>query len=502
MTAKKQPVAHLIITVAVMLVVFMQALDLTIVNVALPYMRGSLQANSNQITWVLTSYMIANVIGLPLTGLLRERYGQRHIMLWSVASFVMASAMCGQSHSVTEVVFWRLVQGAFGAPLAPIGQTIMLDAYPSHKRGQAMAILGMAIMLGPILGPTIGGYLTETLSWRWVFYVNIPFGIWAFLLMRHVPDGGRKPHPRPVDWQGLGWMVVSLGALQGLLSLGDQDGWFSSRTIVILALVTVLGLLFFVGRSLSVSHPLVNLRLLKDRNLTIGSLGIGLYGLAMFGTMVILPIMLESLMHYEAFTVGLVMAPQGIGTMMAMMLAGRLLGRGVNPRNIVLVGIVIGAFGTYLSTLYNLNISMAWIIWPGFIRGMGFGLMATPLFTLAFMTINKSQQAEASGIFNLMRRLGGSVGVAIVSTVMTQETQVGWNQMGGFINPFNPVLRQYLAATGMTQNPTTWQVLGKVVLYSQAHMRGMLDAFMLVFYGFLIMIPLILLLKKPALDGI
>lgn len=243
----KQPVSQFVITVAVMLVVFMQALDLTIVNVALPYMRGSLQANSDQITWVLTSYMIANVIGLPLTGLLMERYGQRYVMLWSVAGFIMASAMCGQSHSLTEIVFWRLLQGAFGAPLAPIGQTIMLEAYPDNKRGQAMAILGMGIMLGPILGPTFGGYLTETLSWRWVFYLNIPFGILAFLLMRKVSDGGRKSNPRPVDWMGFGLMVMSLGALQGLLSLGDQDGWFSSRTIIILALITVLGLLFFSG---------------------------------------------------------------------------------------------------------------------------------------------------------------------------------------------------------------------------------------------------------------
>lgn len=495
----KQPVSQFVITVAVMLVVFMQALDLTIVNVALPYMRGSLQANSDQITWVLTSYMIANVIGLPLTGLLMERYGQRYIMLWSVAGFIMASAMCGQSHSLTEIVFWRLLQGAFGAPLAPIGQTIMLGAYPDNKRGQAMAILGMGIMLGPILGPTFGGYLTETLSWRWVFYLNIPFGILAFLLMRKVSDGGRKSNPRPVDWMGFGLMVISLGALQGLLSLGDQDGWFSSRTIIILALITVLGLLFFIGRSLSVPYPLVNLRLLKDRNLMIGSMGIGLYGFAMFGTMVILPIMLESLMHYEAFTVGLVMAPQGIATMIAMMLAGRLLGRGVKPRDIVLAGIAFGAFGTYLSTLYTLNISMAWVIWPGVIRGIGFGLIATPLFTLAFTTLKKTQHAEASGIFNLMRRLGGSVGVAIVSTVMTQEAQVGWNTMSGFINPFNPALHQYLAAAGMAQNPTAWQILGNVVLHSQANMRGMLDAFVLLFYGFLIMIPLILFLKKPRL---
>ncbi|MHB8849923.1 MAG: MFS transporter, partial [Acidithiobacillus ferriphilus] len=228
---------------------------------------------------------------------------------------------------------------------------------------------------------------------------------------------------------------------------------------------------------------------------------IGIFGLALFGTMVILPIMLETLMHYEAFTAGLVMAPQGIGAMLAMMLAGRLLGRGVNPRNIVLVGVIFGAIGTYFTTLYSLGISMAWLIWPSFIRGIGFGLVTIPLFTLAFMTLKKSQQAEGSGIFNLMRTLGGSIGIAIVSTVTSQETQVGWNQMGGFINPFNPAFSHYLAAAGMTENPTTWRVLGNVVLYSQANMRGTLDAFVLVFYGFLVMIPLIIFLKKPPADS-
>ncbi|MHB8237877.1 MAG: DHA2 family efflux MFS transporter permease subunit, partial [Acidithiobacillus ferrivorans] len=460
-----------------------------------------LHANSDQITWVLTSYMVANVIILPLTGLLVERYGQRNIMLWSVVGFVISSVLCGQSHSLLEIVLWRFLQGIFGASLAPVGQTIMLGAYPSNKRGQAMAILGMGIMLGPILGPTLGGYLTDTLSWRWVFYVNIPFGILAFLLMQTIPDGGKSSTPRPVDWTGFALMALGLGSLQGILSLGDQDNWFSSRTIIILTIGAVLGMLFFVWRSLSVKYPVVDLRLLKDRNLSIGSMGIGIFGLALFGTMVILPIMLETLMHYEAFTAGLVMAPQGIGAMLAMMLAGRLLGRGVNPRNIVLVGVIFGALGTYFTTLYSLDISMAWLIWPSFIRGIGFGLVTIPLFTLAFSTLKKSQQAEGSGIFNLMRTLGGSIGIAIVSTVASQETQVGWNQMGGFINPFNPAFHHYLAAAGMTQNPTTWQVLGNVVLYSQANMRGMLDAFVLVFYGFLVMIPLIIFLKKPPADS-
>ncbi len=499
--AQESPASRLTITVAVMLAVVMQVLDLTIVNVALTYMRGSLHANSDQITWVLTSYMVANVIILPLTGLLVERYGQRNIMLWSVVGFVISSVLCGQSHSLLEIVLWRFLQGIFGASLAPVGQTIMLGAYPSNKRGQAMAILGMGIMLGPILGPTLGGYLTDTLSWRWVFYVNIPFGILAFLLMQTIPGGGKSSTPRPVDWTGFALMALGLGSLQGVLSLGDQDNWFSSRTIIILTIGAVLGMLFFVWRSLSVKYPVVDLRLLKDRNLSIGSMGIGIFGLALFGTMVILPIMLETLMHYEAFTAGLVMAPQGIGAMLAMMLAGRLLGRGVNPRNIVLVGVIFGAVGTYFTTLYSLDISMAWLIWPSFIRGIGFGLVTIPLFTLAFSTLKKSQQAEGSGIFNLMRTLGGSIGIAIVSTVTSQETQVGWNQMGGFINPFNPAFHHYLAAAGMTQNPTTWQVLGNVVLYSQANMRGMLDAFVLVFYGFLVMIPLIIFLKKPPADS-
>ncbi|OCB02955.1 multidrug MFS transporter [Acidithiobacillus ferrivorans] len=499
--AQESPASRLTITVAVMLAVVMQVLDLTIVNVALTYMRGSLHTNSDQITWVLTSYMVANVIILPLTGLLVERYGQRNIMLWSVVGFVISSVLCGQSHSLLEIVLWRFLQGIFGASLAPVGQTIMLGAYPSNKRGQAMAILGMGIMLGPILGPTLGGYLTDTLSWRWVFYVNIPFGILAFLLMQTIPDGGKSSTPRPVDWTGFALMALGLGSLQGVLSLGDQDNWFSSRTIIILTIGAVLGMLFFVWRSLSVKYPVVDLRLLKDRNLSIGSMGIGIFGLALFGTMVILPIMLETLMHYEAFTAGLVMAPQGIGAMLAMMLAGRLLGRGVNPRNIVLVGVIFGAVGTYFTTLYSLDISMAWLIWPSFIRGIGFGLVTIPLFTLAFSTLKKSQQAEGSGIFNLMRTLGGSIGIAIVSTVASQETQVGWNQMGGFINPFNPAFHHYLAAAGMTQNPTTWQVLGNVVLYSQANMRGMLDAFVLVFYGFLVMIPLIIFLKKPPADS-
>ncbi|MBU2751134.1 DHA2 family efflux MFS transporter permease subunit, partial [Acidithiobacillus thiooxidans] len=280
---------HLLaITIAVMACIIMNVLDITIVNVALPHMEGSLHANSNQITWALTTYMLAMVIVTPLTGLLVERFGQRQLILWSVAGFLVCSVMSGQSHSLTEIVFWRFMQGALGASLVPVGQAILVEAYPREKRGVAMATLGMGTMLGPIVGPVLGGYLTQDLSWRWCFYVNIPIGLIAFtMLLLYIPSFGKSDKPRPIDWPGFMWMAIGLGALQMMLSLGDQNGWLSSRFIIILMLLAGMGILLFVLRSLNVSHPLVNLRLLKDRSLTLGSAGIGLFGLALYGTMVI-----------------------------------------------------------------------------------------------------------------------------------------------------------------------------------------------------------------------
>ncbi|QFX96888.1 multidrug MFS transporter [Acidithiobacillus thiooxidans ATCC 19377] len=275
---------HLLaITIAVMACIIMNVLDITIVNVALPHMEGSLHANSNQITWALTTYMLAMVIVTPLTGLLVERFGQRQLILWSVAGFLVCSVMSGQSHSLTEIVFWRFMQGALGASLVPVGQAILVEAYPREKRGVAMATLGMGTMLGPIVGPVLGGYLTQDLSWRWCFYVNIPIGLIAFtMLLLYIPSFGKSEHPRPIDWLGFMWMAIGLGALQMMLSLGDQDGWLSSRFIIILMLLAGMGILLFVLRSLNVSHPLVNLRLLKDRSLTLGSAGIGLFGLVLY----------------------------------------------------------------------------------------------------------------------------------------------------------------------------------------------------------------------------
>ncbi|WP_291510560.1 MDR family MFS transporter [Acidithiobacillus sp.] len=487
------------ITVAVMTAIVMNVLDITIVNVALPHMEGSLRANSNQITWALTTYMLAMVIVTPLTGLLVEHFGQRRLILASVAGFLLCSALSGQSHSLPEIVLWRFFQGVFGASLVPVGQAILVESYPRSQRGIAMATLGMGTMLGPILGPVLGGYLTEDLSWRWCFYVNLPIGVIALILLFfYAPDFGRSEHPSPLDWQGLLWMTLGLGGLQLILSLGDQDDWFSSRFIVATTVVAALASLLFVVHSLSVCSPVVNLRLLADRSLTLGSIGIGLFGLALYGTMVVLPIYLQNYMGYEPQTAGLVMAPQGIGSWISMWAAGRLLNRGASPRLMIIAGVFLGSLGTWLSLSYDLDISPAWIIWPGVIRGLGLGLISIPLFTLAFTTLSKADTPAGSGIFNLMRNLGGSVGIAIVSTILTEQAQVAWNQMGGHISLFAPAVHHYLHAVGLAQGPLAWQVLG-MELERHAAMRGILDAFWFLLASFLVVLVIVLFMpgKEP-----
>jgi DHA2 family multidrug resistance protein len=289
-------------------------------------------------------------------------------------------------------------------------------------------------------------------------------------------------------------MAIGLGCTQAVLSLGDQDDWFSSQTIRTLTVVAAASLVLFVWRSLTVDRPIVNLRLLKNTALALGSMGIGLFGLALYGVMVILPFYLQEHMGYEAKTAGLVMAPQGIGAMISMGLAGRLLSHKVNPRAVALAGIALGAYGSYLTLFYNLHISMAWVIWPGFIRGLGLGFISIPLFTIAFSSLTKQETAEGSGIFNLMRNLGGSVGIALVTTIISEYTQVAWNQMGGHINPYTPTLTTVLHGHPVTA--ATAQTLAQT-LGRHAAMRGTLDAFVFVFWGFIILLPLVLLMGSP-----
>ncbi|MHB1942651.1 MAG: DHA2 family efflux MFS transporter permease subunit [Acidiferrobacteraceae bacterium] len=491
---------RLLISIAVMSATVMQVLDTTIVNVALPHMEGQLGATPEQISWVLTSYLVASAIFMPLTGYFSDRLGRRRYLLISITGFVISSMLCGVSLNLGEIVLARLMQGVFGAALVPLSQAIMVDTYPLNERGKAMAIWGLGVMVGPILGPTLGGYLTQVLSWRYTFFINLPVGILSLVLaFRVVPDTPRRA--RDMDWTGFVFLSVFIGGLQFLLDRGNQDGWLSSSTIRIATAASALGLMSFVFHALtSERHPLFRLGLFRDRNFTIASIVLAIFGLGMYGSMVLQPMMLESLLHYPTLTTGLAMAPRGIVSAVSMLVVGRLITK-FSPRLLISAGIVFSTLGSLAMTHYDLHIGIFTVIWPILIQGLGLGMIYVPLSTIAFSTLPSADSTEAAGLFSLMRTIGSSIGISIVTTAFTQETQVAWNQMGGHINPFNPALKGYLAPLGLTPDSTGGVLVLAHELARQAAMRAFIDSFMLVTVSFVFMLPLTLLLKGGPLKG-
>ncbi|AOV18267.1 multidrug MFS transporter [Acidihalobacter aeolianus] len=489
---------RLLITIAVMSATVMQVLDTTIVNVALPHMQGQLSATRDQISWVLTSYLVASGIFMPLTGYFTDRMGQKRYLMLSVGGFVLSSALCGISTNIAEIVIFRLAQGVFGAALVPLSQSLMVNTYPLEQRGRAMAIWGMGVMIGPILGPTLGGYLTEVLSWRWTFYINVPVGLLSLLLAwRVVPDTERRE--RRMDWTGFLLMGVAIGAIQYVLDRGNQDAWFSSNTIVLLSAIAACSLVAFIWHAIRAGeHAIFRLGIFRDRNFTTASLLIAVFGLGLYGTALVQPLMLEGLLSYPALTTGLVMAPRGIASMFSMMLVGRLIGR-VEPRLLIAVGIVLASAGAWAMTLYNLDIDTFWSVWPIVLQGLGMGLIFVPMSTVAFSSLPPRDSAEAAGLFSLLRTIGSAIGISIVSTVLTQHTQIAWNQLGGHITPMNPAVDHYLRRLDLgADSPASVSVLGQL-LHRQADMVGFLDAFLLITWSFVIMLPLVLLMRRVDL---
>ena len=486
---------RLLLTVAVMTAVVLQVLDITIVNVALPYMQGSFSAAPDQITWVLTSYLVCSAIFMPLTGYFTDRLGRRRYLLLSIAGFVTASALCGASESLSEMVFFRLLQGVCGSGLVPLSQAILVDTYPLNERGKAMALWGIGVMVAPILGPTLGGYLTDAFSWRWTFYINVPVGLLSFLLsMRVIPDTEKKA--RGMDWTGLALMSVAVGGLQLVLDRGNQEDWFSSRLIQVTAAASALGLAGFLAHSLTRgAGTLFNLRIFRDRNFALASLLIAVFGLGMYGNMAMQPLLLEGLLNYPAFTAGLVMAPRGLASMLSMILVGRLVNR-VGPQPLVAIGIVIAAFGTYATTWYSLDVDPWWVVWPILVQGFGMGMVFVPLTVVAFATLPKPSVPEATGLYSLLRTVGSSVGIAIVATVLTRQTQVAWNTLGGHITAFNPAVYEFLRTLHLKlSNPLAPEALG-MELSRQAQMVAFIDVFMFITWSFLAMLPLVLMLRQ------
>lgn len=483
--------------VAVMAATIMQVLDTTITNVALPDMAGELSATPDNISWVLTSYLIGSAVLMPLTGYITDKMGQKRFLLASIGGFVVTSALCGMATSLFQIVLFRFLQGVFGASLVPLSQSIMLQVFPGEQRGKAMAIWAMGVMVAPVLGPTLGGWLTEEISWRWTFYINLPVGIAAFILAaRHVHDTDIRE--RRMDWFGFASLALGIGALQLVLDRGNQEDWLSSHTIVISAIVCVLALGFFVVYSLTGKHhPLFDLRIFKDRNFLIASLVMTTIGIGFFGGMVLQSLYFQEFLGYPTFEAGLYMAPRGLASFFVMMFVGKFSSK-IPPRNFVFVGILCSIAGNYLMTRFSADITPHELIVPLILQGMGMGLIFVPISTLAFTTLPKTVAAEAAGIYSLIRSISSAIGIAILATYLSRSTQQQWGIMRGNVNPYNDALTTFLHPLHLGIHDEQGIAFAARTLLHEAQSMAYIDSFWFATVNFVVLLPLLLLVRAPA----
>ncbi|WP_205965244.1 DHA2 family efflux MFS transporter permease subunit [Paraburkholderia flava] len=490
--AAAAPLNRPMITISIMLATLIQTLDSTIANVALPHMQGTLSASQDEITWVLTSYIVAAAIATPLTGWLSDRLSVKRLLALSIAGFTIASALCGLSETLTQIVASRLLQGIFGASLVPLSQSILLDINPREKQGQAMAVWGMGVMVGPILGPTLGGWLTDSYNWRWVFFINVPIGAFAlFGVLTFLPSRAPRPDAK-FDVFGFVTLSLAIGALQALLDRGEQLDWFGSHEIVIEALIASISFAFFLAHTATAGkRSFFKYELLKDPNFTTGVFFIFVVGAVLYATRALLPPMLQTLMGYPVATTGLVTAPSGAGTMIAMLLAGRLL-KHIDARLMLFAGFVISAFALWQMMQYTIVLSESDIVWPGVIQGFGLGLIFVPLSALTFSTLTPELRADGTATYSLMRNIGSSIGISIVQTLMTRGTQIAHSDLAAYVTPFNPAMRPWLDGGSLADIA----ILDRSIT-QQASMIAYLNDFKLMFVATLLVIPLLLLIR-PA----
>ncbi|MBS0223133.1 MAG: DHA2 family efflux MFS transporter permease subunit [Proteobacteria bacterium] len=428
------------LTVVVMMATIMQALDGTIANVALPNMQGSLSATQEQVAWVITSYIVSAAIATPLAGFCAVRFGVRRILVSSVIGFTIASMLCGAAQTLEQLVLFRAMQGVCGASLVPLSQTLMMEAYPREEQGKAMAMWGVGTMLGPITGPTLGGWLTDQYTWRWVFYINLPVGVMCAIGLMILIKNKASDNPRPFDLLGFTLLSIAIGSFQLMLDRGQQLDWFGAREIVVEAVVAGVAISMFLIHMLSDDHPFLPRDLFRDRNLMLGIIFTAVTGLLMIVTATLLPPFLQQLKGYPVFTTGIVMAPRGIGTMISMFVVSRLIGR-VDARWLIALGLGLCGLSLYDMALFTLDVSEERVIWNGFLQGIGLGLVFPPLTTLAFATVPARIRTEGAAINALMRNLGASIGVAALVALLARNTQENRSQMVEHLTPFSPLWR-------------------------------------------------------------
>lgn len=486
-----------LITLSIMLATIMQVLDTTIANVALPSMTGDLGASSDTINWVLTSYIVAAAIMTPVTGWLADRIGRKELFLVSVAGFVTASIACGLSWDLNSMVAFRLLQGVFGAAIVPLSQTFLLDINPKERHGQAMAMWGAGIMVGPIIGPTLGGWLTESLNWRWVFFINLPIGIIAILgCGAYLPAIAKRV--RRFDFFGFAMLSLGVGALQLMLDRGGEVDWFNAPETSIELAIALSGFWVFVVHILSSREPFINPRIFLDRNFATGLVFIFVIGVILLASLALLPPMLSRIYGYPTITTGLVMAPRGVGTMISMILVGKLV-RTVDARILVVAGLVLTAWSLHMMTGFTPQMDAVPIVTSGVVQGLGLGLVFVPLSTIAFATLDPLFRTDATALFSLVRNIGSSIGISVVSAVLVRNIAVNHMELSAAISPYNPLLRAAspLAAAG---NPAALSSLDGLVT-QQALMISYINDFKLMMVVSILAIGLAFVLRKPPTSG-
>ena len=477
-----------LITAAVMLVTVIEVLDMTIVNVALPPMMGELSATSTQITWVLTSYIVSAAVFMPLTGFLVHRFGRKKLLLMNIIGFLTASMLCGVAQNLPQIVFFRVLQGVFGAGLVPISQFILQDTFGKEESGKAMAIWGIGVMVAPILGPTLGGYITDVLNWRWVFFINIPVCLIAFYItLRVVKETATEKNK--IDWLGMVLMATSIGCLQMFLDQGHEHDWLESKAMTVLALISIYTFSVFIVRGLRKPDNIINLRLFKNRNFCLSTICMSLFAVGLFGAFTIQPILLGELMQYPSKTIGVIFAPRGLSAMFTMMFIGPMMGR-IDNRLFIFIGILLSAAGTFVLSGHTLQTDMTRALQlSNILQGIGMGFFFPPLSTLALSTLKPNETPEASGLFSFGRSIGGSIGISLISTVVARYARINWSYLSEQIsfqkvNAFDVTLQSKQKIAALVQ-----------LLDQQSTFIAFMNAFMFASACFLLTIPFIFFLK-------
>ena len=484
---------RMLITVCAMTATIMQALDTTIANVALPYMQGSLSASLDQINWVLTSYIVAAAIMTAPIGWLADRFGRKKLFIICVTGFTIASLLCAMAQNIEQMVLFRLLQGMAGAALVPLSQSVLLDSYSLHERAKAMAIWGMGVMLGPIMGPTLGAWLTDNYSWHWVFLINLPIGILTVVGMMAFMEETKKQEHLIFDWFGFIALAVGIGSLQLLLDRGEQVGWYGATEIWAETIVSAAGFYYFFSHSLTTQQPFVNFSMFRDRNFVSGCVFMLVIGVVLFGTMALVTPFMQNLLGYPIQTAGFLLGTRGVGTLLTMMAAPRLM-RLIEPRYLILGGLIITAGTLYEMTGWSLDVQRSVIVITNIAQGIGLGLLFVPVTSVAFSTLAGNLRNGATSMTTLLRNIGSSIGISMMIANLTSKTTLMHETIGDGITPFNNALQMQDVATALNLATDSGKAMLDGMITQQAALIAYLNDFKLLMVLTILMMPLVMLI--------